>query len=141
MDQRRATGIAFVLWHALDEEDVARSPGAPSANLLAAMLTVTLVATLATAALWQQWRAVEIEAADRSRVQAGWILTGAMDWSRLILREDAEIQAFARKAFEKQGIKILTGAKVTKLDLTKDIYAERMNKIDTAGRPVRGSIR
>ncbi|MEY4883548.1 MAG: hypothetical protein RIS34_1402 [Pseudomonadota bacterium] len=58
------------------------------AALLAAMLTVTLVATLATAALWQQWRAVEIEAADRSRVQAGWILTGAMDWSRLILIED-----------------------------------------------------
>ena len=30
--------------------------------------------------------------------------------------EDAEIAAFARKAFEKQGIKIVTGAKVTKLD-------------------------
>src|SRR5205814_4696204 len=30
--------------------------------------------------------------------------------------EDAEISAFARKAFEKQGIKILTRAKVTKLD-------------------------
>jgi dihydrolipoamide dehydrogenase len=30
--------------------------------------------------------------------------------------EDAEIAAFARKAFEKQGIKILTDAKLTKLD-------------------------
>lgn len=30
--------------------------------------------------------------------------------------EDAEIAAFARKSFEKQGIKILTNAKVTKLD-------------------------
>jgi len=30
--------------------------------------------------------------------------------------EDAEIAAFARKTFEKQGIKIMTGAKVTKLD-------------------------
>jgi len=30
--------------------------------------------------------------------------------------EDAEVAAFARKSFEKQGIKILTGAKVTKLD-------------------------
>jgi dihydrolipoamide dehydrogenase len=30
--------------------------------------------------------------------------------------EDAEIAAFARKAFEKQGIKIMTGAKVVKLD-------------------------
>jgi dihydrolipoamide dehydrogenase len=34
--------------------------------------------------------------------------------------EDAEIAAFARKAFEKQGIKILTGAKVTKLDKKAD---------------------
>ncbi|MEY2953604.1 MAG: hypothetical protein RLZZ401_1691, partial [Pseudomonadota bacterium] len=33
------------------------------AALLAAMLTVTLVASLASAALWQQWRSVEVEAA------------------------------------------------------------------------------
>jgi general secretion pathway protein K len=58
------------------------------AALLAAMLTVTMVATFAAAGLWQQWRSVEIEAADRSRVQSAWILTGALDWARLILRED-----------------------------------------------------
>src|SRR4026209_1099686 len=34
--------------------------------------------------------------------------------------EDAEIAAFARKQFEKQGIKIITGAKVTKLDKASD---------------------
>jgi dihydrolipoamide dehydrogenase len=34
--------------------------------------------------------------------------------------EDAEIAAFARKSFEKQGIKILTDAKVTKLDKKPD---------------------
>jgi len=34
--------------------------------------------------------------------------------------EDAEIAAFARKAFEKQGMKIMTGAKVTKLDKGAD---------------------
>ncbi len=34
--------------------------------------------------------------------------------------EDAEIAAFARKSFEKQGIKIYTGAKVTKLDKKGD---------------------
>ena len=34
--------------------------------------------------------------------------------------EDAEIAAFARKSFEKQGIKIFTGAKVTKLDKQSD---------------------
>src|SRR5262249_50843489 len=60
------------------------------AALLAAMLTVTLVATFAAAALWQQWRSVEIESADRQRVQSTWILTGALDWARLILREDRD---------------------------------------------------
>ncbi|HET7157290.1 MAG TPA: dihydrolipoyl dehydrogenase [Hyphomicrobiaceae bacterium] len=34
--------------------------------------------------------------------------------------EDAEIAAFARKAFEKQGMKILTGAKVTRLEKKAD---------------------
>src|SRR5271163_4084653 len=34
--------------------------------------------------------------------------------------EDAEIATFARKSFEKQGIKILTGAKVTRLDKQAD---------------------
>jgi dihydrolipoamide dehydrogenase len=34
--------------------------------------------------------------------------------------EDHEIQTFARKSFEKQGIKIMTGAKVTKLDKKAD---------------------
>jgi general secretion pathway protein K len=58
------------------------------AALLAAMLTVSLVATFAAAALWQQWRSVEIEAAERTRVQSARNLTGALDWSRLILRED-----------------------------------------------------
>ncbi len=59
------------------------------AALLMAMLTVTLVATLAAASLWQQWRSVEVEAAERQRVQSSWVLTGALDWARLILREDA----------------------------------------------------
>jgi general secretion pathway protein K len=59
------------------------------AALLAAMLTVALVATLSAAGLWQQWRSVEVETAERARMQASWILTGALDWARLILREDA----------------------------------------------------
>ena len=59
------------------------------AALLTAMLTVALVATLASAALWQQWRSLEIETAERGRMQSQWILTGALDWARLILREDA----------------------------------------------------
>ena len=59
------------------------------AAILMAMLTVVLVATLASGMLWQQWRGVELEAAQRTRVQSAWILTGALDWARLILREDA----------------------------------------------------
>jgi len=59
------------------------------AALLMAMLTVALVATMAAAAVWQQWRSVEIEARERERLQATWILIGALDWARLILREDA----------------------------------------------------
>ena len=35
---------------------------------------------------------------------------------QILPAEDEEVAAFARKRFEKQGIKILTGAKVTKLD-------------------------
>ena len=64
------------------------SPPQRGAALLAAMLTVTLVATLAAAALWQQWRSVEVETSERARVQSAWILVGALDWSRLILSED-----------------------------------------------------
>ena len=59
------------------------------AALLLAMLTVTLVAGFSASALWQQWQALEIETAERTRVQASWILTGAADWARLILVEDA----------------------------------------------------
>jgi general secretion pathway protein K len=59
------------------------------AALLMAMLTVALVTSLASAALWQQWRQVEIESAERGRSQTAWMLTGALDWTRLILREDA----------------------------------------------------
>ena len=70
-----------------------RRPAQPCAQagaaLLMAMLTVALVASLAAGALWQQWRSVEVESAERARVQSLWVLTGALDWARLILREDA----------------------------------------------------
>ena len=76
---RFACGAAHIRSHA-------RQAGAA---LLTAMLTVALVASLAAGALWQQWRSVEVEAAERARVQSLWVLTGALDWARLILREDA----------------------------------------------------
>ena len=67
----------------------ARTLRARGAALLAAMITVTVVATLASAALWDQWRSVEVETAERTRIQAHWLLQGALDWARLVLREDA----------------------------------------------------
>ncbi|GAB4217023.1 MAG: type II secretion system minor pseudopilin GspK [Rhodoferax sp.] len=68
-----------------------RGPGTRQggAAILMAMLTLTLVATLAVSLMWQQWRGVATETAQRSRMQAQWILAGALDWARLILREDA----------------------------------------------------
>ena len=59
------------------------------AALLAAMLTVSLVAMLAAGAAWQQWRTVEVESTERQHAQAQWLLLGALDWARVILREDA----------------------------------------------------
>jgi general secretion pathway protein K len=60
------------------------------AALLTAMIIVTLIASLAAGMVWQQYRAVQIEAADRARAQSAWILQGALDWARLILQEDAK---------------------------------------------------
>lgn len=64
-------------------------PAQRGAALLLALLLVALVATLASGMVWQQWRSVQVEAAERARVQAAWVLDGATDWSRLIMREDA----------------------------------------------------
>lgn len=70
-----------------------RRPAPPQrqrgAALLVALIIVTLVVTLAASMVWQQWRAVQVEAAERARTQSQWILQGALDWARLILREDA----------------------------------------------------
>ncbi|HEU5295032.1 MAG TPA: type II secretion system minor pseudopilin GspK [Burkholderiaceae bacterium] len=59
------------------------------AALLIAMSLLVLVGTLAAGMVWQQHRAIQVEAAERARTQSAWILNGALDWARLILREDA----------------------------------------------------
>jgi general secretion pathway protein K len=64
-------------------------PPARGAVLLMAMLVVALVTALLTTALWRQSQLIEIESAERQRQQGTWLLMGATDWSRLILREDA----------------------------------------------------
>ena len=60
--------------------------------MLLAMLLLVMVVTATAGMVWQQARAIEVESAERTRSQSGWIITGAMDWARLILREDGRAQ-------------------------------------------------
>lgn len=71
-----------------------RPPAQPSntqrgAALLLAMLIVALVASLAAAATWQQYQSVQAEADERAQSQARWLITGALDWSKIIMYLDA----------------------------------------------------
>ena len=52
------------------------------------MLVVVLVATAAAGTLWRQAQVMEVEAAERDRAQAAWVLNGLLDWARIIVRED-----------------------------------------------------
>lgn len=63
--------------------------GQRGAAILVAMLLLAVVATLASSMIWLQHRAVQVETAERARAQIVWILHGAIDWARLILRTDA----------------------------------------------------
>jgi general secretion pathway protein K len=65
-----------------------RSRPSRGAALLLALVILVLVATTAASMVWQQDRSVRVEAAERARAQAAWMLHGALDWARLILRED-----------------------------------------------------
>lgn len=70
------------------------------AALLLAMVVVALVVSTAAGIVWQQARAVQVEAAERARAQAAWILSGALDWARLILKEDERGARQRGKAFD-----------------------------------------
>ena len=63
-------------------------PRHTGAALLMAMLSVALLAVLASAALWQQWRTLSVESAEREAQQTAWLLRGAQDWASAVLRED-----------------------------------------------------
>ena len=56
------------------------------AAILLALLIMTLVATLAAGMVWLQWRGIEVEAAERARTQAEWLLNASLDWGNLILK-------------------------------------------------------
>lgn len=57
--------------------------------IITALLTVALVAALAVAAFWSQWRGIEMESAQRQHLQDDWLLGGALDWGRARLHADA----------------------------------------------------
>lgn len=67
---------------------MSRRPTQRGAAILAAMLTVALVAGLSVAAFWQQWRSIEVELHQRQHLQAQWLITGALDWARASVGED-----------------------------------------------------
>ena len=91
------------------------------------MLILTLVATAASAMVWHQQRAVEVEAAERARTQAGLILAGAQDWARLMLRADAD-KAFppsatwARKLEESRLSQFLAADRDNSADGTLEVF-------------------
>ncbi len=62
------------------------------AAILLALLIMTLVATLAAGMVWLQFRGIEVEAAERARSQAEWLLNASLDWGSLILRSSIRNQ-------------------------------------------------
>ncbi|MEY4765541.1 MAG: hypothetical protein RI907_2214, partial [Pseudomonadota bacterium] len=60
--------------------------------MLMAMVILTLVATLAASMLYQQDKAIQVEAAERARVQGVWLLSAMTDVGRHWLRDDARRQ-------------------------------------------------
>ena len=97
------------------------------AALLIALLVLTLVATAAAAMVWHQQRAIEVEAAERARAQAGQILLGALDWARLIMRTDAD-KAFppsatwARRLEESRVSSFLAADQSNSADTTLEVF-------------------
>ena len=59
------------------------------AALVTAVLVAALAAVMVSGMLWQQWGNISREQTARDAAQARWILRGALDWARLILREQA----------------------------------------------------
>jgi general secretion pathway protein K len=105
------------------------------AALLVAMIVLTLVSTLAAGMVWQQARAIEVESAERTRSQAAWILSGAVDLGRVLLRLDAR----------KPGVDHLDEVWATQLEeasLSSLLAQDRNNNVEGAPEAfLRGSIR
>ena len=99
------------------------------AALLLAMMILALVTTLTAGMVWHQRRAIQVEAAERARVQAGWVLRGALDWSRLIIRED--LRAARRRANFYTWGRDAWGTPLAEASLSSFLAADKDNNADT----------
>lgn len=61
--------------------------------VITALLLTTLAITIVASLFWQQQVQVRSIENQRLQLQKQWILRGALDWARLILREDAKYSA------------------------------------------------
>ena len=61
--------------------------------VVTAMLLTTLAITIVASLFWQQQVQVRSIENQRLQLQKQWVLRGALDWARLILREDAKYSA------------------------------------------------
>lgn len=61
--------------------------------VITALLLTTLAVTIVASLFWQQQVQVRSIENQRLQLQKEWILRGALDWARLILREDAKYSA------------------------------------------------
>ncbi len=99
------------------------------AALLLAMVILTLVVTLSAGMVWQQTRAVQVEAAERARAQSAWILNGALDWARLILSEDQ--RAGRERGQEYDALDEPWATPLAEARLSTFLAADRDNTVDS----------
>ena len=112
-----------------------RRPAPKGAALLVAMLVLTLVGTLAAGMIWQQTRTIGVESAERQRAQAAWILTGALDLGRVLLRLDARTPGVDH-------LNELWATQLEEASLSSMLAQDRNNNVEGAPEAyLRGNIR
>jgi general secretion pathway protein K len=105
------------------------------AALLVAMIVLVLVATLASGMIWQQSRALGVESAERTRAQAAWILSGALNLGRVLLRLDARTPGVDHK-------NEVWATKLQEASLSSMLAQDRNNNVEVAAEAfLSGSIR
>jgi general secretion pathway protein K len=102
--------------------------GQRGAALLLAMMILALVTTITAGMVWHQRRAVQVESAERARVQAAWMLRGALDWSRLIIRED--LRAARRRANFYTWDRDAWGTPLAEVSLSSFLASDKDNNAD-----------